>query len=434
MSIFEVESRGQDMYSWANELFPICRSITGPGVRETLSYIKKLIDDVKIHEVPSGKKVFDWTVPKEWAAHDAWIKDENGKKIVDFKQNNLHLVGYSDSIDTVLDLNELQDHLYSLPDQPNAIPYVTSYYKKNWGFCLSHKQRKSLKRGKYRIYIDTELKKGFLNYGEVYIKGKSKKEVFLSTYICHPSMANNELSGPVVATALIQWLKSKKELKYSYRIVFIPETIGSITYLSKNYKKLKENVIAGFNISCVGDNLSYSYLPSRNGKTISDRAAIHTLTHLVGDFERYSWLHRGSDERQYCAPGIDLPIASIMRTKYGEYPEYHTSLDDMTFISPEGLDGALNVICHTIGCIESNVSPKSLIMGEPQLGKRGLYPETSIKGSAKHVETIMNILTYADGTRDLIDISDMIEMPLWKTIEIVDLLLARKLISVKFMK
>ena len=431
MSIFEVESRGQDMYSWANELFPICRSITGPGVRETLSFInKQLIGDLKIYEVPSGKKVFDWTVPKEWVAHDAWIKDAHGKKILDFKENNLHLVGYSEPIDTVLDLNELQNHLYSLPEQPNAIPYVTSYYKKNWGFCLTDKQRKSLKKGDYKVYIDTELKKGFLSYGEVYIKGKSKKEVFLSTYICHPSMANNELSGPVVTMALIQWLKSKSDLRYSYRIVFIPETIGSITYLSKNHKKLKENVIAGFNISCVGDNLSYSYLPSRNGNTISDRAAIHSLTHLVGVFERYSWLHRGSDERQYCAPGIDLPIASIMRTKYGEYPEYHTSLDDMTFISPEGLDGALNVICHTIGCIESNLSPKALIMGEPQLGKRGLYPETSIKGSAKHVDTIMNILTYADGNRDLIEISNIIGLPLWQTKEIVDLLHERQLISV----
>ena len=430
MSIFEVNNKGDEMYSWANDLFPICRSITGPGVRETLNYIKNLISDLKIHEVPSGKKAFDWIVPEEWEVHDAWIEDSNGKKIVDFKTNNLHLVGYSQPMDITISLDELQNHLYSLPDQPDAIPYVTSYYKKDWGFCISHNKRKSLKKGKYKIYINSKFKKGFLNYGEVFIKGKSKKEIFLSTYVCHPSMANNELSGPVVTVALIQWLKSKLDLKYSYRIIFIPETIGSITYLSKNYKELRANVVAGFNISCVGDNLSYSYLPSRNGTTISDRAALHSLTHLVDDFKKYTWLERGSDERQYCAPGIDLPIASIMRTKYGEYPEYHTSLDNMSFINPAGLNGALNVICHAIGCIESNVLPKALIMGEPQLGKRGLYPDTSIKGSSENTKVMMNILTYSDGKRDLIDISNLLNLPLWKVKKIINLLHESNLISV----
>ena len=224
MSIFEVNNKGDEMYSWANDLFPICRSITGPGVRETLNYIKNLISDLKIHEVPSGKKAFDWIVPEEWEVHDAWIEDSNGKKIVDFKTNNLHLVGYSQPMDITISLDELQNHLYSLPDQPDAIPYVTSYYKKDWGFCISHNKRKSLKKGKYKIYINSKFKKGFLNYGEVFIKGKSKKEIFLSTYVCHPSMANNELSGPVVTVALIQWLKSKLDLQYSYRIIFIPET------------------------------------------------------------------------------------------------------------------------------------------------------------------------------------------------------------------
>jgi aminopeptidase-like protein len=430
MTIFKIQPRGNDMYSWASDLYPICRSITGRGVRKTLSYIKELIPDITIHEVPSGKKVFDWTVPEEWFIYDAWIEDDNGKKIVDFKNNNLHLVGYSIPINTTLSLEKLQNHLYSLPDQPNAIPYVTSYYKKDWGFCLSHNQRESLEKGNYKIHINSELKKGFLNYGEVYIKGRSKKEVFLSTYICHPSMANNELSGPVVTTALVQWLKASLDLNYSYRIVFIPETIGSITYLSKNYKKLKSNVIAGYNISCVGDDLAYSYLPSRDGNTMSDKAALHCLSHLAKDFKQYSWLDRGSDERQYCAPGIDMPIASIMRTKYGEYPEYHTSLDNMSFISPDGLNGALNIISHAIGCIENNLFPKALILGEPQLGKRGLYPDTSIKGSAKDTDIMMNILTYADGTRDLIDISNILGLPLWEVKKIVDLLQENKLISV----
>ena len=429
MSIFEVKNKGKEMYSWANDLFPICSSITGPGTRETLLYIKNLIKDLKIHGVPSGEKVFDWVVPEEWSVNDAWVKDGNGKKVIDFKKCNLHLVGYSKPIDKVMSLSELENNLFSLPDQPDAIPYVTSYYKRDWGFCISDNQRKSLKNNNYKVYIDSEFKKGVLNYGELFIKGKSKKEIFLSTYICHPSMANNELSGPVLTVALIQWLKSMPNLKYSYRVVFIPETIGSLTYLSKNYKELKKNVIAGFNISCVGDNLAYSYLPSRNGKTISDKAALHSLTHLTDSFNKYTWLDRGSDERQYCAPGIDLPIASIMRTKYGEYPEYHTSLDNMSFISPDGLHGAFNVYCHAIACIESNVYPKALMMGEPQLGKRGLYPDTSIKGSANNTKTIMNILTYSDGQKDLIDISNLLDLPLWEVKKALDLLHKSELIS-----
>jgi len=417
------------MYSWASELFPICRSITGPGVRETLSYIKELIPEMTIHEIPSGKKVFDWTIPQEWKINEAWIEDKNGKKIVDFNKNNLHLVGYSEPVNKIISLKELQNHLHSLPEQPNAIPYVTSYYKKNWGFCLTHNQRKLLTEGEYKIFIDSELKKGVLNYGEVLIKGKSKEEIFISTYICHPSLANNELSGPVVTIAILQWLKSDLDLNYSYRVVFIPETIGSIAYISKNQKELRKNVMAGFNISCVGDNLSYSFMPSRSNESISDNAARHVLEHLAPNFKKYTWLDRGSDERQYCAPGIDLPIASIMRTKYGEYPEYHTSLDNMSFISPDGLNGALNVISHAIGCIESNVFPKAVFTGEPQLGKRGLYPDTSIKGSAIHTEIMMNILTYADGKKDLIDISNELNLPLWEVKEVLDILIEHKLIT-----
>ena len=418
------------MLSLIKKLWPINRSLTGEGNRKTLKILKNECNLLKIKEIKSGKKVFDWKIPLEWNVKEAWIKDLNDKTVIDFKKNNLHLVGYSTSIQKKIKFDKLKKKIFTLKKQPNAIPYVTSYYKKDWGFCMSHNLLKKLKKNYYKVLIDANFKKGALNYGEIYIKGKSKKEVFLSTYICHPSMANNELSGPVVTTALVQWLKASLDLNYSYRIVFIPETIGSITYLSKNYKKLKSNVIAGYNISCVGDDLAYSYMPSRDGNTMSDKAALHCLTHLAKDFKQYSWLDRGSDERQYCAPGIDMPIASIMRTKYGEYPEYHTSLDNMSFISPDGLNGALNIISHAIGCIENNLFPKALILGEPQLGKRGLYPDTSIKGSAKDTDIMMNILTYADGKRDLIDISNILGVPLWEVKKIVDLLQENKLISV----
>ena len=258
---------GKEMYEWASDLFPICRSITGDGVRETLNYVNNVLPDLVIHEVKSGTKVFDWKVPKEWSIREAWIKDENGKTIVDFTKNNLHLVGYSHPIDKWVNLEQLQEVLHSLPNKPNAIPYVTSYYKEYSGFCITENDRKKLKNIKYHLYIDSSIKDGNLNYGELIVPGKSKQEIFISTYICHPSMANNEISGPVVSMAIAKLITSIPNNKYTYRFIFIPETIGSITYLSKNYKILKENVYAGFNISCVGDNRAHSFLPSRNGKT-----------------------------------------------------------------------------------------------------------------------------------------------------------------------
>lgn len=304
---------GEYMYQLLKELFPICRSITGEGVRETLRIIQKHIP-IKIHGIPSGTKVFDWEVPKEWNIKDAYIMDEEGNKIVDFKKNNLHVVGYSIPVDKTVNLEELESHLYSIEDQPEAIPYITSYYKERWGFCISHNQRKKLKDGNYRVYIDSSLKDGYLNYAELIIPGRTSKEIFLSTYICHPSMANNELSGPVLLTYLAKWIMSEPR-KFSYRLVFIPETIGSITYLSQNYKEMKENIIAGYNLTCVGDNRAYSFMPSRYGNTYADKVALNVLRYSQPDFIQYSYLQRGSDERQYCSPGIDLPVASIMRTK-----------------------------------------------------------------------------------------------------------------------
>jgi len=425
----KISYEDRNLYRWAQDLYPICRSLTGEGVRETLDYIKTLIPELTVHSIKSGETVFDWQVPLEWNIKAAYIENESGKKVIDFKVNNLHIVGYSEPVDVILHLEDLQSHLHSIPSQPNAIPYVTSYYSKNWGFCLTDIQRKSLLDGKYHVVIDSELKDGILNYADFVIQGKSKEEVFVSTYICHPSMGNNELSGPVVTTALAQWIRALKDPYYSYRFVFIPETIGSIVYLSKHLDHLKNNVIAGFNVTCVGDDRCYSFMPSKNGNTLSDRVGKHILNSIDPKYKSYSWLDRGSDERQYCAPGIDLPIASMMRSKYGEYPEYHTSLDDLSLISSSGLEGGLNALVQAIKAIEFNCFPRATVLAEPQLGKRGLYPLTSTKASKSAVRSMMNLLTYSDGTLDLIDVSNKIGTPIWELYEIVNTLVVHGLLE-----
>ena len=413
---------GELIYSWAKDLFPICRSITGPGVRETLDYIKKIIPNLKLHEIKTGTKVFDWTIPDEWTIRDAYILNDLGEKIVDFQDNNLHIVNYSEPVDKILSLEELDKHLFSLPKQPTAIPYVTSYYEKRWGFCVTEEFRKLLEPGSYHVYIDSDIKPGVLNYADLVIPGESKKEIFFSTYICHPSMANNELSGPVVATALIKWLTSlDKKLRYTYRFVFVPETIGSISYLSKNLDHLKERVIAGFNLTCLGDDRCFSFIPSRLGDTIADKVALHVLKNTDPNFFHYSWLDRGSDERQYCAPGIDLPVVNMMRSKHGKYPEYHTSLDDLNLVTPTGLEGSLKIHKDAIKILENNAILKYTVLGEPQLGKRGLRPQVGEKDNANKVMTLMNLLSYCDGKMTTLDIADVIK----ESFNNIDLIVAR---------
>jgi len=420
------------MYSWARDLYPINRSLTGTGVRQTLAYLGNLLPGLVMHEVPSGTKAFDWTVPDEWTIRDAYIADESGKRVVDFQQHNLHVVGYSEPVDLWLDREELEQYLHSLPGQPDAIPYVTSYYKRRWGFCLTHNQRVALPQGLYHVVVDSDLKPGVLNYAELILPGETDEEVLLSTYICHPSMANNELSGPIVTTALAQWLQSLEKRRYTYRIVFIPETIGSIVYLSKNIDQLKRQVIAGFNITCIGDDRCYSYLPSRNGSTLSDQAALHVLHHTDTNFKRYSWLDRGSDERQYCAPGVDLPIATIMRSKYGEYPEYHTSLDNLNLITPSGLEGGYKAIRRAIEILEQNVYLRATVICEPQLGRRDLYPTLSTKESGEQVKAMMNLISYSDGTFTLLEIADLIREPFWELMPIVEKLVIHGLLEKKY--
>ena len=420
---------GDEIYKFAKELWPINRSITGEGVRETLQRISKHLPALEIKSIPSGTKVFDWHVPKEWSVKEAYIITPDGKKICDFSKNNLHIVGYSVPFEGEISFDKLKNHLYTLADQPKAIPYVTSYYEERWGFCLTQEQFDTLENGTYKVVINSTLFEGELNYGELLIEGKSDKEIFLSTYICHPSMANNELSGPTVVTFLSKWLQEIGDTDYSYRIIFIPETIGSITYLSQNYKDMKNKIFAGFNVSCVGDDRAYSYLPSRNGKTISDLIAKHVLKWIDTNFIEYSWLDRGSDERQYCAPGIDLPIASILRTRYGKYPEYHTSLDNLeNVVTPQGLNGGYWAIRKAIEAIERNKKYKVSVLCEPHMGKRELYPTLAKKKIGEKVELMMNFISFCDGRISLLEIADRLNVPIWDLYDLIEKLEKNSLI------
>lgn len=398
----------EPMHDWARALWPICRSLSGDGVRETLAFLKNLLPDLEIQSIASGTRVFDWVVPDEWNISQGQLTFETGERIVDFAINNLHVVGYSEPVDAVLSLEDLQPHLHSRPAQPTAIPYVTSYYERRWGFCLTHERRQGLKPGRYHANIRSTLQPGVLNYGELILPGREKSEILLSTYVCHPSMANNELSGPVVTTALARWLMGMKDRRHTYRIVFVPETIGSLIYLSRHLAEMQRHLIAGYVITCAGDERTYSFMPTLSGNTLADRAAVHALRQSVGHFDSYSFLERGSDERQYCAPRVGLPVASIMRSKYGTYPEYHTSLDDLTLMTQKGLEGAFNVYKRCLSCLEANVVYGSASIGEPQFSRRGLMPRVGTTESDKEFRAMLNLVAYADGKRDLIAIADAI--------------------------
>ena len=417
------------------KLFPLTRSLTGEGVRKTLNIIQKEFPKLKINKLKSGTKVFDWNIPEEWNVTDAYVIDKYKNKIIDFKKNNLHIVGYSIPFKKNLSKKEFFKNLYFLRSQPKAIPYITSYYKKRWGFCISYNEYKNLDKrytsnDKFKVVINSTLnKKGSLNYGELILKGKSKKEILISTYICHPSMANNELSGPIVSMGLINYFKSKK-LNKTLRFVFIPETIGSISYLSKNIKYLKENVIGGYNLSCIGDERQHSCMFSKYQNSPSDEAIIEAYKALkIKKFKVYSFLKRGSDERQYNSPGIDLKISSIFRTKYAEYPEYHTSLDNFNIVTIKGCSGGFNVAKKSIEILLKRIYPKYKMMCEPQMGKRGLYPTLSTTNEKKLTISFMDFLQYADGTNSLEKISSLIKLDFKSVRKIYSILLKNKLVD-----
>ena len=397
-------------------LFPICRSLTGGGVRKTLKIIKKEFPKLKICKIRSGTKVFDWNVPPEWNVKDAYILDKNNKKIVDFKNNNLHLVGYSIPVNKFFSKKKLFNHIHSLPKQPKAIPYITSYYKKYWGFCISHNKKlkfyKNYKNSdKFKVVIKSNLNsKGHLNYGELILNGKSKQEILISTYICHPSMANDALSGPIASMCLINHFNKIKKLEKTIRFIFIPETIGSITYLNKNLAYLKANVIGGFNLSCIGDERQHSCMFSKYQNFPSDEAIIEAYKKLKLKYKVYSFLERGSDERQYNSPGIDLPISSIFRTKYGKYPEYHTSLDNFNLVTLKGITGGFKVAKTAIEILLKKIVPKNKILCEPQMGKRALYPTLSTKKEKNITRNYMSFLQYSDGKNSLNEISRILNV------------------------
>ena len=419
---------GDKMIRWANELYPIRRSISGPGVRATIAYLKGLMPDLKAHAIPTGTEVFDWKVPDEWTLRDAFVEDKEGNRIIDIADHGLHVVGYSEPVDKLVEFEELQQHLYSLDSQPEAIPYVTSYYERRWGFCLSQKQRESIKPGTYRVKIDADLGPGVLNYADLVLPGQSPQEIMLSTYICHPMMANNELSGPVVAAALAQWLAGREHY-FTYRFVFLPETIGSLIYLSRHLEHLKGFTVAGFVLTCIGDERSYSLMPSRTGATLADRIARHVLNLHAPGYTSHSFLDRGSDERQYCSPLVDLPFVSIMRSKYGTYPEYHTSLDDFSIVTQAGLEGGLSVMKAAINALEVNETYRATMVGEPQLGRRKLYPSLSKKGSGFSARSMLNLLAYSDGAHDLLSISEIIGLDIFECHKIAMTLLEHGLLE-----
>lgn len=396
---------GKEMYQLMSELYPICRSITGNGVRETLDKIKRIVP-IEVHEVASGTKAFDWTVPKEWNIKDAYVKNSKGERIIDFKKSNLHVLNYSVPVQKKVSLGELKEHLFTLADHPDWIPYRTSYYSENWGFCISHNQFIKLEEDTYEVCIDSSLKNGHLTYGEYYIKGEISDEVLISTHICHPSLCNDNLSGIVLATSLAKYL-SQASLRYSHRFLFIPGTIGSITWLCLNEPKVSK-IKHGLVVVCVGDSGGFTYKKTRQQDANIDKIVTHVLRDSDNDFEIIDFFPYGYDERQYCSPGFDLPVGCLMRTPHGQFPEYHTSADNLDFVKPENLAISFSTYLAVLNILGNNKkylnqNPKC----EPQLGKRGLYHKIGGHDDSKAFQLAMLwVLNLSDGKNSLMDISE----------------------------
>jgi aminopeptidase-like protein len=400
---------GEAMHRFAAELYPICRSITGEGIRSTLRLIQQRIP-LDINDVESGTPVFDWNVPKEWNIRDAYIKNREGRRVVDFQQCNLHVLNYSAPVRATLPLSELKPHLFTIPERPDWIPYRTSYYQENWGFCLSHNQMLELEDGEYEVVIDSTLESGRLAYGECYLAGESTDEVLISCHACHPSLANDNLSGLAVATFLAELLKTQ-ERRYSYRFLFIPGTIGAITWLALN-REAAGRIRHGLVLTCVGDAGGFHYKKSRRGDTEIDRAAAHVLAHQDEPFEVLEFSPYGYDERQYCSPGFNLAVGCLMRSVWGTFPEYHTSADSLDFIHPEKLAGSLRVCAAIVDVLENNrryINRNPYC--EPQLGRRNLYRPTGGDGVGVEISARLWVLNLSDGEHSLLDIAERSGLP-----------------------
>ncbi len=385
------------MMDWARTLFPINRSLTGQGVRQTIKFVRNKVNkDFKNQKIKSNTRVYDWKVPNEWQVSEAYIDEISGKRICDFRHNNLHLVGYSKNINKIMNYKNLVKKIHFLKNKPNSIPYVTSYYKKDWGFCLTFKRFKKMKKNKkYKVVIKSSHFKGNLDYAELIIKGKSKKEILITSYICHPSMANNELSGPLVVMALSKILKPSK---YTVRLILIPETIGAIAYIKKNFLKLKNNLIAGFNLSCVGDNGPFTLISSKEGNTYADKVAKRVLSRMK-KFKDVSFLKRGSNERQFGCQNLNLPFVTICRTKFEDFKEYHTSDDNLNLISEKNLKKTLNQVLQIIKEIQTNKIYTKNLNCEPFFTKYNLIRTSRNRQNTKEKE-INDIAAYVDKNYD----------------------------------
>lgn len=403
-------SRGKELFDLVAELYPICRSITGDGVRQTLRIVGREIP-LQVREVPAGTPVLDWTVPREWNLRDAWVKDPSGRKVIDLADSNLHVMSYSTPVDRTMPLAELRQHLFTLPDHPDWVPYRTSYYSEAWGLCAAQRLVDGLPDGDYQVRIDSSLTDGSLTYGEHVLGGETEEEVLLSCHVCHPSLANDNLSGIAVATHLARRL-AEAPRRFTYRLLFVPGTIGSITWLARNQQHL-DRVRHGLVLACVGDPGGLTYKRSRRGDAPVDRAVAHVLgrsgrPHRIIDFEPY-----GYDERQYCSPGFDLPVGSLSRTPYARYPEYHTSADNLDFVSAEAMADTLDACWEVLTLLEAdrrylNLSPK----GEPQLGRRGLYGAIGGRSDAEERQMAMLwVLNQSDGGSSLLDVAERSGLP-----------------------
>jgi aminopeptidase-like protein len=428
MSEPNLQELGRQMHRLMVELYPICRSITGNGVRQSLDILRRHLP-LEIHEIPTGTPVFDWTVPKEWNIRDAWLKNPAGEKIVDFRQSNLHVLNYSVPIHRKIPLAELREHLFSIPEQPDLIPYRTSYYREDWGFCLPHRLLESLADGEYEVCIESSLEPGHLTYGEYYLPGHSDDEVLISCHCCHPSLCNDNLSGMVLAAFLAKLLPSQLR-RYSYRFLFIPGTIGSITWLALNEARVTR-IKHGLVVACVGDAGQMTYKQSRRGQAEIDRVVSYVLAHSGQPYEIVEFSPYGYDDRQYCSPGFNLAVGSLTRTPHGRYPQYHTSADNLDLVQPQYLADSLAQYLAVLRVLEQNRTYRNTHpKGEPQLGKRGLYGALGGRKDTKVREMAMLwVLNFSDGSHSLLDIAERAGLDFELISDVAAVLLAHQLLA-----